>query len=215
LPQLKIDILSDPACPWCLIGLARLNKAVAALADDVEVSITHHPYLLDAGAPLEGEDLVEMLTRKYGRDPEEGFNRLDEQARLSGIPLDIRKQKTRYASQPAQSLIATAAAKGTQHALACAIGDAYYLEARNIADPDVLAEIAVNHGFTDEEARAVALDKNFWTEVEKAAAQASQQGIQGVPFFIFQQKFALSGAQPEEVFTGAIDEAMKPENQPA
>src|SRR5690606_22258719 len=135
---IHIDLFSDPVCPWCLVGLARLNAALSELPDDVGVEIMHHPFLLDASAPLDGEDVAEMLTRKYGRDPSEMWDRLEAEAARSGIDLDMRKQKIRYPSQRAQALIAAAASKGTQHELAVAIGHACYLDARNISDPDVL-----------------------------------------------------------------------------
>lgn len=212
---LKIDLFSDPVCPWCLLGLARLDKAIAALPGDVEVIIEHHPYLLDPNAPPEGEDVVEMLRRKYGRDPFEMWDRLEQEAKASGVDLDMRKQKVRYASQPAQALIAAAGEKSTQHKLARAIGDAYYLDAKNIADADVLVEIAVAHGFDAEEAREIATDRARWAFIEQAAASASQQGIQGVPFFILAQKFALSGAQPEEVFMQAFEAALAQESATA
>ncbi len=207
--MLKIDLFSDPACPWCLLGLARLDKAIAALPAGTEIEIEHHPYLLDANAPEEGEDVVEMLRLKYGNDPYEMWDHLEEQARASGIDLDMRKQPMRYATQAAQALIAAARAKGTQHKLARAIGDAYYLDALNIADADVLVPIAEEHGFAAEEARAIVTDRARFKAIEAAAAHAAQQGIRGVPFFVFDQKLALSGAQPEEVFTRTLEQVLE------
>jgi len=201
---LSIDIFSDPACPWCLVGLGRLDKALAALPAEVAVEIAHHPFLLDARAPAQGEDVVEMLRRKYGRDPFETWDRLEAEAKASGIDLDMRKQKMRYASQSAEALIMAAAEKGTQHALARALGHVYYLEGRNIADPEVLAEVASGFGFSREEAIGIATDPARRRDIEALAASAAAQGIGGVPFFILQRKYALSGAQPEAVFDQAL-----------
>lgn len=206
---LKIDVFSDPVCPWCLVGLARLDKALAALPDDATIDVQHHPYLLDANASVEGEDVAEMLTRKYGRDPNEMWDRLEQEAAVSGIELDMRKQKMRYASQAAQVLIAAARAKGTQHAVAKALSDACYIEALNIADPDVLVAIAVENGFEAEEARVLVTNKDAWQQIEQAASAATQQGVQGVPFFVFGNKYALSGAQPEQVFGEVIETVQK------
>lgn len=211
---LKIDVFSDPVCPWCLVGLARLDKALADLPADVEVDVQHHPYLLDADAPVEGEDVVEMLKRKYGKAPDEMWDRLEQEARASGVAVDMRKQKIRYASQAAQVLIAAARSKGTQHAVAKALSDACYVDAVNIADPDVLVAIAVAHGFEADEARALVTDKQAWQQIEQAAASASQQGVQGVPFFVFGNKYALSGAQPEQVF-GEVIETVRAETAEA
>ena len=211
--NLKVDVFSDPVCPWCLVGLARLDQAVSALADDVKVTIEHHPFFLDPNAPIKGEDVVAMLKRKYGRDPFEMWDRIELEARASGVELDMRKQKTRHASQPAQALIGAAGAKGTQHELAKAIGNACYLEGLNIADPQVLVHLATAHGFDADEAHAIVVDKGRWRSIEQAAASAAGQGIQGVPFFIFENKYALSGCQPLEVFTQVLNTVLEQADQ--
>lgn len=212
MPSIAIDVFSDPACPWCLLGLMRLDKAMARLSDDVDVSVTHHPFLLDANVPAEGTDVREMLIRKYGQEPEPMWDRLEAEAAASGIPLNMRKQKTRYATQKALALIAAAAEKGTQHQFALAMSDAYYLEARKMSDPAVLSEIAEGYGFTRDEALAIIADQAILDAITQAAASASAQGIQGVPFFIFNGQFALSGAQPEAVFAQAFDKAINEQN---
>ncbi|MGJ8527978.1 DsbA family oxidoreductase [Maritalea sp.] len=209
MTALRIDIFSDPVCPWCLVGMHRLNNAVAALPEDVEVSIFHHPYLLDANAAKEGENVEEMLRRKYGKDPAPMWDRLEEEAKKSGLELDMRKQKMRHPSQPAQVLIAGAEAKGTQHEVSMAMSKACYVEGLNISDPDVLVDIGTANGFTKEEVLALVTREDLQLEVEKAAADASAQGIQGVPFFIMGNKYGLSGAQPDEVFKEAIETVLK------
>ncbi len=206
--ELQIDVFEDPACPWCLVGLKRLDNAVAALADDVEVSIVHHPFLLDPEASEQGEDIVEVLTRKYGQPPFDAWDRLEAEAKTAGLDLDMRKQKMRAWSQPALTLIAAAAETGTQHELAVALGRANYLEARNIADLDVLADIGSRHGFTETEARAIAGDRARYDTIVAMAQDAARHGISGVPFFIFAGKYALSGAQPQEVFAEAFALAL-------
>jgi predicted DsbA family dithiol-disulfide isomerase len=206
--ELKIDIFSDPACPWCLVGLHRLDKAIAELPSDVEAQIVHHPFLLDAATPKQGEDVFEMLMRKYGRDPSDMWDNLETAAKSSGLDVDMRKQKMRYPSQAALVLIMAARQYGTQHALARDLGRACYLDALNISDSTVLAEIASGHGFDFEEAKTLVTDANLQASIERTAADASRQGISGVPFFIFGGKFAFSGAQPEEVFAQAMMQAL-------
>lgn len=210
--ELKIDVFSDPVCPWCLVGLHRLDKALADLPDDVKVDIVHHPFLLDASAPKEGEDVVEMLTRKYGRDPSEMWDNLENAAKASGLDLDMRKQKMRYPSQAAHVLILAARQLGDQHAVAQDIGRACYLEARDISDVEVLVDIAERRGFDGAEIREVVGRADLQAAIEKAALDAAGQGINGVPFFILNDKYALSGAQPEQVFRQAFEQALTPEN---
>ena len=207
--DIRVDVFDDPACPWCLLGLKRLDNAIDALGNDIRVDIIHHPFLLDPEASEQGEDIVEVLTRKYGQPPFEAWDRIEAEAKKSGLDLDMRKQTMRYWSQPALTLIAAAADKGTQHAVAVALGRAYYLDARNISDLDVLAEIAAEHGFSPEEARAIAGDRSLYPAIAEAAQWASGQGITGVPFFVFAGKFAFSGAQPQEVFAEAFERALR------
>lgn len=203
-----IDIFSDPACPWCLLGIKRLDNAIDALPSDVCVDISYHPFLLDPNAKASGEDIVEVLTTKMGRPPFESWDRLEQEARASGLNLDMRKQKYRYATQAAQALIAAAQELNCQHELARAISYAYYLEARNIADPDVLVELGTEYGFEPDTARRIVTDSQWAKQIEAAAQTATQQGIQGVPFFIFNEKYALSGAQSEEVFGKAFEAVL-------
>lgn len=214
MTKLQIDIFSDPVCPWCLVGLNRLDKVIKGLPGDNEVELRHHPFLLDANTPVEGEDVVEMLTRKYGREPYDAWDRLEAEAKTVGIDLDMRKQKMRYRSQPAQVLIAAAQDRGTQHELALALSHAYYMDALNISDPEVLSDIGTRFGFQPEEVRALVKDAAAQSAVETAAAQLSAQGISGVPFFVFNNKYALSGAQPEDVFVSAIDQTLHSKTAP-
>ena len=206
--QAHIDIFSDPVCPWCLVGLARLDKVLADLGDEAKVGITHHPFLLDATTPQQGEDVVAMLKRKYGTSPDEMWDHLEQQAKLCGLDLDMRKQKMRQPSQKALVLIMAARDKGSQHALARAISHACYMDGLNIADHGVLEKIALDYGFNKAEISQLLADDEAVKTIEKNARWAPQNGIKGVPYFIFNNKFALSGAQPESVFAAALEKAL-------
>ncbi len=206
--MLKIDVFSDPACPWCLVGLARLDNAIARLESGAVIAIVHHPFLLDANTPQKGEDVVEMLTRKYGHLPDDMWDRLEKEAKSSGLVLDMRKQKRRNPSQRALALIDAAQNKGTQHALATALGYACYIDGQNIADPDVLQNLALAHGFEREEIAQFLADPKVMKEVEKKAKWAAEVGVTSVPFFVFNNAFVLSGAQSETVFDDALLKAL-------
>ncbi len=101
--------------------------------------------------------------------------------------------------------------KGTQHALANAIAWAYFMDHRQINDDEVLADIATAHGYAREEALQVMRDPDALGTTHDLAIAAAQQGIQGVPFFVFDNKFAVSGCQPQEVFARAFEIALDPE----
>jgi predicted DsbA family dithiol-disulfide isomerase len=206
---LKIDLFTDIVCPWCLIGSVRLDKAIAALPADVIVDVENHPFYLDPNTPPEGYDVATMLREKYGREPKAMWARPEEEARKSGIELDLSQQPRTFPTQKGHTLVRLARAKGTQHALANAIAEAYFLEHRQVNDAAVLAEIATGFGFTREEALDVMADPEELRISHELAMDAAAQGIQGVPFFIFDNRFALSGAQPEDVFGMAFAKALE------
>src|SRR5690606_13997987 len=112
-------------------------------------------------------------------------------------------------TQKAHTIVRQAKPKGTQHALANAIAAAYFLEYRQVNDDEVLADIAAGHGYTREEALGDMRDPRELEQTHQLAVWAAQQGIPGVPFFIFDGKFALSGAQPQEVYSAAFAKVME------
>lgn len=206
--KLSIQVVSDVVCPWCLIGVRRLDLALEAFPD-VEAEVRFLPFLLDPSTPEEGEDLRERLKRKYGLEPEAMFSRVEAAARESGLPLDFEKVTRSVATTRAHTLIRHALERGTQGALKRAILSAYFLEGRDVGDADVLAEIASAHGFDEEEARALLRDDGELRKTRAAASAVASQGISAVPFFIFEGRLALSGAQPVEIMKEAIERALE------
>jgi predicted DsbA family dithiol-disulfide isomerase len=206
---IKVDLFADTVCPWCLIGSVRLDKAIAALPPDVTVDVENHPFYLDPNTPPEGYDVAEMLRERYGRDPAEIWARAEAEAAKSGIALDLSKQPRSFRTAGVHTIIRLAREKGTQHALANAIAEAYFLRQQKVNEPEILAEIATGFGFTREEVLAALADEAVLAETHGLAVAAAQQGIQGVPFFIFDNRFARSGAQPEEVFGMAFAKALE------
>jgi len=207
---LSIDLFSDVVCPWCHIGTAQLDTALARLAaeDGVTATVTYHPFLLDPSTPPEGVDLVARLRSKYGADPRTMFARVEQAGRNAGLALDFTRVTRTWPTDAAHTLLRHALGRGTQRALAKALFAAHFDEARNIADPDVLAEIAARHGFTVDEARALASDDEERATTRRLATTATARGIRGVPFFVFDQRLALSGAQPPDVLVAAAREAL-------
>ena len=201
---LSVDIVSDVVCPFCYIGLARVEQALEQ-EGAASATIAFHPFLLDPDTPPGGEDLRERLRRKYGGDPEAMFGRVEAMARESGLPLDFAKVRRSASTVGAHTLLRHAKERGTQVALARALFEAYFLEGADISDVDVLAALAVRHGFEDVDARAlvVSASEDAATRAEAAAA-AARRGVSGVPLTIFAGELAVSGAQPVEVFREAI-----------
>lgn len=205
---LKIDVFTDVVCPWCLVGSARLDQAIARLPEDIEVMVENHPFYLDPTVPPEGVDVGEMLKAKYGRDPKEMWARVEGEARKSGIDLDLSKQPRMFNTAKAHTITRLSKPNGNQHELANAIAEAYFLDHRQINDDNTLADIAVAFGWDRGDALDAMNDANELSITEQLATSAAQQGIRGVPFFVFGEKYALSGAQPDEVFAQALDKTI-------
>ena len=208
---IKIDLFTDTVCPWCLVGSERLDQAIAALPADVVVEVENHPFYLDPNTPEEGVVVADMLREKYGRDPKEMWARVEGEARKSGIDLDLSQQPRSFPTRKGHTLVRLAKQKGTQHALANAIAWAYFMDHQLINDDEVLAGIAEQHGFSRTEALQAVRDERELAITHQLAIAAAQQGIQGVPFFVFDNKFAVSGCQPQEMFARAFEYALDPQ----
>lgn len=205
MSETQIDVVADIVCPWCFIGIVRLHKVLLNVG--IEARIHHHPFFLDPDVPPEGIDVAEKLRKRYGADPSPMFARVEAEARKSGIALDLSKQPRQRPTAAAHTLIRHALDKGTQDDLATALYEAHFLHALNIADPDVLAGIAAPYGFDLVEARQLATDAAELEITRREAAVAAQNGISGVPFFVFNRRLALSGCQSEDVFGQALADA--------
>src|SRR5687767_11897023 len=118
---LTIDVYADIVCPWCFIGLRRLDAALSSMGRAADVEMRHRPFILHPDAPVQGIDLRAMLETKYGVDPGRIFQRVEFAACEAGIPLDLSKQRYTYSTLAAHTLLRHAGARGTQHGLADAL----------------------------------------------------------------------------------------------
>jgi predicted DsbA family dithiol-disulfide isomerase len=206
--SMTIDLFSDIVCPWCFIGGARLELALADMTDEVQAEVCYHPFYLRPDTPKSGISIPQMLREKYGADPKQLWARVEAAAKESGILLDLSVQSKMYPTHAAHTLLRHAHAKGTQRALASAFFRGYFLDAKNISDESVLAEIAEQHGFTRDEALELATSETELELTREEAISAAQGGIRGVPFFIFDGRLAVSGAQSVSVLQAAIRQAL-------
>ena len=212
--MLHIDLYAEITCPWCFVGLHRLDKVLQERFSDVPVDIHHHPVVLLPDAPATGLYIPDLLRARYGvTDPKAAFARPEAEARASGFGLDLSRQPWTYPPQSAHALILSAAQRGTQHQLAIAITDAYFLDARNIGDVDVLADIAVHYGFDRLEARAIAIDLAARSLIEAEVAKSAAAGIRSVPHFDFGLGIAITGGRTEDEIASSILEAMRRRGQ--
>jgi len=202
---MHIDIVSDVICPWCFIGKRRFERALAELpAGALEVG--WRPFQLNPDMPREGMDRADYLRAKFGN--ERGGHRYDaviDAGREEGIAFDFDAIKRTPSTLDAHRLIRYAGMHDRQDAVVEALFRAYFTAGRNIGDAAVLAAVAGEAGL---EAGAVAAHLASEEDVAAVRAEddfARQVGIHGVPCFIFERKYAISGAQPPEVFRQVYD----------
>lgn len=204
---LRIDIISDVMCPWCLIGYRQL--AIALKAKAVPHEIYWHPFELNPGMPAEGQDLREHLAEKYGTTPAQSK---ENRARLSaigdelGVRFEFAEAARMHNTFNSHQLLHWADAQGGKHDLKQALFVAHFTDGRDLSDTGVLADIAAEIGMDRSEAAAVLADQRFGREVRKEQALWVQQGIQGVPAVVFDNKHLVTGAQGVDAYSNILDQ---------
>ncbi|MFN8195355.1 MAG: DsbA family oxidoreductase [Nocardioidaceae bacterium] len=205
---MRIEVWSDVVCPWCYIGKRRLERALADHDGDVEV--VWRSFQLDPSAPaLPVESVAEHLGRKYGGGVEAGLamiDRVDAVAAEEGLVYRQREAQ-RANTVDAHRLLHLAAETGHQGALKEALLAAYFTEARNIADHATLRELATAVGMPEGDVDGVLATDRFRDDVEADVRQAAAYGATGVPFFVVDGRYGISGAQPVEVFRQVLERA--------
>jgi predicted DsbA family dithiol-disulfide isomerase len=211
----RIDLVSDVACPWCAIGLTTLEQAVAAVQGSIAVSIHLQPFELNPDMPKGGQEVMGYLSRKYGIAPEQvriNQQRIYDRATEVGFEFHPEGRKHVYNTFNCHRLLYWAEREyGAQEALALkkALLAAYFTEAADMDDPETL--LAAVDSVDLERARAAdVLEQNeFDHEVRAAQTRYKMLGIQGVPAFIINEQFLVEGAQPVENLVAAIRQAAQ------
>jgi predicted DsbA family dithiol-disulfide isomerase len=205
--RVTLDIYSDVVCPWCYIGLKRLEAAKVLAPDDIAIDIAWRAYQLDSTVPPEGYDFQSHLAAKFGgRDQMLAkFDHVRETGRSVGIAFDFANMKYSPNTLNAHRLIRSVAHdKPLQDIVVKRLFQAYFEEGQNIGDIDVLADLAETCGLDKHEIAEILGSSTFEHEVKTEIANAGRMGISGVPCFIFEQKYAVSGAQAPETLANAI-----------
>ncbi|MBX2897070.1 MAG: DsbA family oxidoreductase [Cyclobacteriaceae bacterium] len=206
MQKIKIDIVSDVVCPWCYIGKRRLEKAMAQLSDQYEFDVTYLPFELNPGTPVTGFDQKDYLTKKFGS--EEKYNQVTSHvtsvAAGEGLKFDFSKQKVSPNTRNAHRVIWLAKQAGKQLAVKEALMKAYFEDGVDLSKSENLVTVTVNAGLKEAEVTTL-LNSNAGLPEVIAAEQLNQKrGVSGVPFYIINDQYGISGAQPTDVFVQAL-----------
>jgi len=206
---MRIDVVSDVACPWCAIGMTALDRALERIGSDVgEIEVHLQPFELNPTMGPGGEDAAKYLSEKYGLSPEQltvNRARIAERGAAEGFRFGTRSHV--WNTFDAHRLLFWAGVEGppgAQRALKRALLKAYHGDDRNIGSPDVLVELAAEAGLPAERAREVLEGSQFAEEVRQAERFWQEIGIHSVPAVIIDRKHLISGGQPSAVFEQAL-----------
>jgi len=201
-PQIKIEVVSDVVCPWCYIGKRRLEKALDQLKDRFDFDVVYSPFELNPDMPLEGRNQKEYLTQKFGGETKYGqiTNHVTKVAAGEGLNFNFINQHVSPNTRNAHRIIWFAKSKGKQLELKEALMKAYFEQGIDLSKNENLAQIAAQAGLDYKDVIALLESEEGLAEVVFAEQRNYQRGVTGVPFYIINNKYGISGAQPAEAF---------------
>ncbi|MFC4410494.1 DsbA family protein [Chungangia koreensis] len=215
---MKIEVWSDYVCPFCYIGKRLLEQSLEQTGYKEQVDITFKAYELDPDAPkVSTESTAEMVARKYGTTVEAAkqmSQQIGDRAKEVGLHYNFDKMKPANTFD-AHRLAKFAEKKGKEAELSELLLHSYFIEGKEIGRHEVLLELAQTVGLERAEAEKVLESDQYSEDVRADINEAMQIGVKGVPFFVLNNKYAISGAQPAEVFQDALrqvaeEEGLKP-----
>jgi predicted DsbA family dithiol-disulfide isomerase len=213
---LKIDIVSDVSCPWCIIGYKSLSGALAKLAPQVSAKIAWKPFELNPAMPLEGQHLGEHLHQKYGSSKADS-DQAREMITARGAALDFqfsfREEGRIYNTFNAHRLLFWARQFDRQTELKLAFFKLYFTEGGNPGAAEELIKAVAKIGMSSEEARKVLESDQFANEVREEEKKYLDMGISSVPTFIIDDKYLITGGQPVDAFVDTLQKIIAEEAQ--
>ena len=200
---LRVDIVSDVVCPWCIIGYLQLQKALDSMPGQFDVSLRWHPFELNPQMPAGGEDLRGHLARKYGASAEQGRavrSRLTALGKSLGFTFDYFDAMRIVNTFKAHQLLQWAAEQGRQTDLKLALFEAFFSRREDVSDLDLLAAVADRVGLSPTEAVAVLATGRYAVAVREEQQAWLDREVHAVPHFLFNERYVVPGAQEAETF---------------
>ncbi|MDB5085643.1 MAG: hypothetical protein JWN30_2529 [Bacilli bacterium] len=207
---MKIEIWSDFACPFCYIGKRHFEEAISQFASNEEMEVLYRSFELDPQAELNtGKSMNELLADKYGmsiQQAKEMNDQMTERAQTVGLTyhFDTLKPTNTF---DAHRLTQLASKHGKMYEMAERLFKAYFTESKHLGDHETLVDLAAEVGLPKEEVLQMLTSTEYTDSVRLDEQEAQSLSIQGVPFFVIDRKYAVSGAQPVEVFLDALQQA--------
>jgi len=214
-PTIKIDYVSDVACPWCAVGLGNLNKAINELSDKAHFEVHFRPFELNPNMPKGGQDAIEHLTEKYGLTVEQvktNQANIRSKALEAGFEFHPEGRKRIYNTFDAHRLLYWAAKEcdlQKQAALKRELLNTYFCLAANFDEQQNLLDAVIRAGLDHQRAQEVLAGSEFTNEVREEEATYTKAGISSVPAIIMNDQYLVQGAQPAESFINAFEQLIQ------
>lgn len=202
-----VEVWSDYLCPWCYIGEANLDNAIADLG--INATVVYKSF--QSNPTLQGAFPVNEIAKQSGFSLEEARKKskyIEDMADRANVELHM-DSVIMVNTMDAHRLAYMAKQRGHGKAMAKRLFEASYLEAKNIADPNVLAELGAEFGISKEETMAMLVSDQYRAEIKSEIQEGINNGLRGVPYFVINKKYTLSGAQPKEVFKETLSGILK------
>lgn len=207
MKNLSIDVVSDVACPWCVIGYKNLEQALASLDGEIEADLAWHAFELRPDAPAEGENWREHIMAKYGmsyEQSEENRKRITDAGSQVGFTFNFTDDMRTQNTFNCHRLLHWAKDTEQQTALKLALFEAYFTDRTDVNDTEVLLQAVEKAGLDRDSAAAVLASDRYEQAVRNEEGHYQQMGVSSVPTFIVNGKYAITGGQPAEVFVQAL-----------
>ena len=214
-PTIKIDYVSDVACPWCAVGLGNLNQAITQLSDKANFEVHFRPFELNPKMPLGGQDAIEHLTEKYGLTVEQvqaNQANIRTKASEAGFKFHPEGRKRVYNTLDCHRLLYWAVKEYSlqkQAELKKELLNTYFCLAVNLDDQDNLVDAVMRTGLDKDRAQEILKGKEFTDEVREEQSTYTGAGISSVPSIILDNKYLLQGAQPPELLINAFEQLIQ------
>lgn len=207
-PKIKVDVVSDVVCPWCYIGKRRIEKAMQTLADRYDFEVEYHPFELNPQMPAEGVNQKQYLSAKFGGDDryEKITAHTTATAAQEGLTFDFEKQKVSPNTRDAHRIIQYAKTEGRQPEVKEAFMKAYFEQGIDLSKKENLVSVAVQAGLSKQAVETLLSTTEGLAAIEQQEHELQKLGISGVPFYIINNKYGVSGAQASETFMKLFEE---------
>ncbi|MEE4143581.1 MAG: DsbA family oxidoreductase [Halieaceae bacterium] len=208
---LRIDIVSDVVCPWCIIGYKRLQQALVQVEDAFAVDIHWQPFELNPHMPARGQDLREHIAEKYGTSPEQSRGARAQLTALGdalGFTFDYYDGMRIYNTFLAHQLLHWSAGQGRQTELKLALFEAFFSRRENVGDTQLLAAVAARAGLDQREALEVLASGRYAQAVRQEQARWLEREVHAVPMFYFNDGYPVPGAQEAQTFVRVLEKLI-------